>query len=480
MADTQTPSAAQNDGVQEYLQIPPELLWQPYVPNSSDPWDAVKVAHLYRRTSFGASYAEMQAGLSLDPDTLARQIVNASRDGGDEAVIAFERDAREMTTMALDSGNPRELQAVWLYRMLHSPQPLLERMTLFWHNHFATSNAKVRSLRLMQRQQDSLRRHALGSFDDLLQKMTFDPAMILWLDGNTNQKGKPNENYAREIFELFSLGVGNYTEADIQEAARALTGWSVDKDEAVFQSALHDNGSKTVLGETGRWTAGDVVRIALAQAACPKFIVRKLFRELISDSLEPADEMIAPLVDEFRQRNYDIAWLVGRMVRSWMFYSPLAIGQKIKSPVDFLVGSVKSLEGTTSLVQMAEACQTLGQNLYFPPSVKGWDGGYLWLNSTTLLQRQNMAFAITSNTPSIAPERLTEKYNVEGDEATAKFFLDLFLQQHDADILAEMTRYLQEERLKLKTTFQSDSAREAQLARKAAHLAMTMPEYQLS
>ncbi|MDA0834086.1 MAG: DUF1800 domain-containing protein [Planctomycetota bacterium] len=480
MPETQSPSAAQDAGLQEFLHIPPELLWQPYVPNASDPWDAVKVAHLYRRTSFGASYAEIQAGLKTDPESLVRQILNTSRNKNDDDAIAFEHDTRQMTAMALDSGNSRELQAVWLYRMLHSPQPLLERMTLFWHNHFATSNAKVRNLRLMQRQQDSLRNHALGSFDDLMQEMTFDPAMIIWLDGNTNQKGKPNENYAREIFELFSLGVGNYSEADIQEAARALTGWSVVNDEAVFQSPLHDAGSKSILGETGRWTAGDVVRIALAQPACPKFVVRKLFREFISDSLEPTDEMIAPLVEEFRQRNYDIGWIVGRMVRSWLFYSPLAIGQKVKSPVDFLVGSVKSLEGTMSLVQMAETCQTLGQNLYFPPSVKGWDGGYLWLNSTTLLQRQNMAFSIAGNTRTTDPAQLTEKYNIEGDETTATFFLDLFLQQHDPEIVAEMTRYLQEERLKLKTTFQSDSSREAQLARKAAHLTMTMPEYQLS
>lgn len=473
-------TSATDDVLQQYRQIPAELLWQPYVPNASDPWDAVKVAHLYRRTSFGASYGQIRAGLATDPGSLVSRIVDASIDDRSDAVFDFERDAREMTALALDSGNSRELQAVWLYRMVHSPQPLRERLTLFWHNHFATSNAKVNDLRMMQRQQDALRRHALGSFDNLLQEMTFDPAMIVWLDGNTNQKGKPNENYAREIFELFSLGVGNYTEADIQEAARALTGWSVKDGEPVFASAQHDAGAKTILGETGRWTAGDVVRIALAQDTCPRFIVRKLFRELISDSVEPTDEMIAPLVEEFRQRNYDLAWCVGKMLGSWMFYSPLAIHQKVKSPVDFLVGTVRSLEASTSLVQMAEACQTLGQNLYFPPSVKGWDGGYLWLNSTTLLQRQNLAFGVTSETATLDPARLIEKYDIDGEEAIARFYLDLFLQEHDPDVLADMTRYLQEERTKLKTSFQSDSSRTAQLARKAAHLAMTMPEYQLS
>ena len=200
----------------------------------------------------------------------------------------------------------------------------------------------------MVRQIDTLRQHALGHFDDMLQAMTRDPAMLVWLDSNTNVKGAPNENYAREIFELFSLGEGNYTERDIQEAARALTGWSVENDETVFTPANFDDGEKTIFGQTGRFTAGDVVRLALGQPACAMFLVRKLFAEFVSESVEVSDELLQPLADGFRIRNYDISWLMRTMLLSWVFYSPAAIGQRIKSPVEFVVGTVKSLGGRIS------------------------------------------------------------------------------------------------------------------------------------
>ncbi|MCH8828688.1 MAG: DUF1800 domain-containing protein, partial [Planctomycetes bacterium] len=330
-------------------QFSPRTAWQPYFPLGPNPWNEIKVAHLYRRAAFGASFQQIRAGVDSTPDELIARLIKGSS-GQDR----FEDECETLLAGAMESQQPQQLKAWWLYRMLYSPHPLQERMTLFWHNHFATSNAKVNNLRLMHGQHQTLRKHALGHFGEMLQAMTRDPAMILWLDSNTNKKGKPNENYAREVFELFSLGVGNYTEKDIQEAARALTGWSVNNGKAVFQRSEFDDGEKTIFGRTGKWAAGDVVRIALEQPACSRFLVRKLFREFVSDTVDVSDEMLKPLADDFRIRNYDISWLVSRLLHSWVFYSHAAFRQKIKSPVDFLVGTARSLDGRVGPAPLAD------------------------------------------------------------------------------------------------------------------------------
>src|SRR5262249_13188278 len=171
-------------------------------------------------------------------------------------------------------------RAWWLYRMLYGQHPLLEKITLFWHNHFATSNSKVQSAGAMLGQYDLMRRHALGSFRALLREMSTDPAMMVWLDTSLSKKGMPNENYAREMMELFSLGIGNYTETDVREAARAFTGWALrtrpdNSKEVVFDKNQHDDGEKTVLGQTGKWKPDDIVRICLEQKSAPSFIVGK-------------------------------------------------------------------------------------------------------------------------------------------------------------------------------------------------------------
>lgn len=456
----------------------PATAWTPYFPNGANPWDETKVAHLYRRATGGATWEQIQAGVKASPD----EIIGRLMKGDSTAEQTFERDVERLRTGALDDGNLMEVKALWLYRMLHSPHPLRERMTLFWHNHFATSEAKVRNARLMQQQNETLRRHALGHFDAMLQDMTRDPAMLLWLDSNTNKKGKPNENYAREVMELFSLGVGHYSEKDIQEAARALTGWEVRDNKAFFNAGTHDTTEKTILGQTGKWGGGDVVRICLAQDACAMFLVRKLFRFLISETVTPSETLLKPLADGFRDRNYEISWVVEQMLRSWVFYSPVAIGQRVKAPCEFLIGLLRSLEGQLSLTQLADACDQLGQSLYFPPSVKGWDGGPAWINSTTLLRRQNIAFEATRGTGTAAgtdPARLAAKYNIAGAEQLADFFLRLFHQKVDPAARSAIVSQLQEERGKARNAFYLANNERNALARTAAHLALTLPEYQL-
>lgn len=465
--------------VQDALnRLRPDVAFQPYFPTAGNPWNATKAAHLFRRTAFAAPWNETAAAVKETPDAVVDRLLRPNED----AEHAFEEEIAKLEEGVLASSEPRQLKGLWLYSMVNSPHPLRERLTLFWHDHFATSNAKVNDLRLMQRQISALRRHALGHFGDMLHEITRDPAMLVWLDSNTNRKGRPNENYAREVFELFSLGVGNYTEMDIQESARALTGWSVRDGRAVFTPGDHDRGEKTILGRTGPWSAGDIVRIALSQPACSRFLVRKLFAEFVSETAELPDAYVEPLAEAFRIRDYDIEWLMSALLRSWVFYSPAAIGQRIKSPIEFLVGSVRALEGKIGPLSLADLCDQMGQSPFYPPSVKGWDGGAKWLNSTTLLLRQNLAFDVTRGegfARRCDPARLASKYQLSGDEALAAFFLNLFHQNPDHEATPGILDHLRQERARRTAEGYSPSAIDGFLARTAAHLAMTLPEYQL-
>jgi uncharacterized protein (DUF1800 family) len=277
--------------------------------------------------------------------------------------------------------------------MLNGGHPLREKMTLFWHNHFATSVLKVKSPALMYRQNQLLRKHALGKFGPFLRDVGRDVAMLLWLDSNQNVKGRPNENYARELLELFSLGVGHYTEKDVQEAARAFTGWHTDDEQTAFtfDKDEHDDGLKTVLGRTGKWTGDDLILILLDQSACGLFLAGKLYREFISET-DPPRALLEPLARRFRASGGNIADLVGTIFRSRLFFSSHALLRRIKSPVELVLGAVQAAWpgpiGTSGLVL---AVGKMGQRLFAPPNVKGWPGGRTWLNTSTLLARNNFA-----------------------------------------------------------------------------------------
>lgn len=465
------------DDPQPVLRENPKTAWEPFLPTRRSRWDEVKAAHLLRRAAFGASREEIEQAVKAGPQQALDRLCT-SNPRADE----FDREADRLAEGAIQSGNPQQLEAAWMHRLLSSPFPLQERLVLFWHDHFATSQAKVEDLRLMQRQNATLRQYALGHFSEMLHAMTRDPAMLIWLDSNTNRKGAANENYAREVFELFSLGLGQYTENDIREAARALTGWSVENGEPHFEPGRFDEGTKTIFGQQGRFTAGDVVRLCLGHPGCATFIVRKLFEELISDAVRPSDELIAPLSEGFRDRDYDIGWLVRRMLGSYLFYSDVAVQQRVKSPVEFLVGTVKMLEGRVSPVEAASASADLGQRLFFPPSVKGWDGGRLWLNSSTLMRRQNLAFDVTrgaGNGSRCDPARLAEKYGASDSASLADLFLKLCYQRVDPAQREVLIRRLDDEASRMGSNPWSGRYNAARLARTAAHLALTMPEYQL-
>jgi uncharacterized protein (DUF1800 family) len=263
-------------------------------------------------------------------------------------------------------------------------------MTLFWHGHFATGAEKVQDAMLMYRQNELFRRHALEPFEPLVLGVSRDPAMLIYLDSAVNRKVHPNENYAREVMELFCLGEGNYTEYDIREAARCFTGWEVRRGKFFLNQRQMDRGEKTLFDRKGEYGGEDVVRLILEQPAAPQFIVRKLVRFFVFDEPEASDALLAPLTVEFRESGLDVGRLVRRILGSQMFYSEHALGRKVRSPVELGVGLMRALEGSCNVFKLAEELAALGQELFYPPNVKGWDGGRTWINSSTLLGRASL------------------------------------------------------------------------------------------
>jgi uncharacterized protein (DUF1800 family) len=460
--------------------IDPRRAWEPYRPTDQEPWDLKKVGHLYRRAAFGASWGELQEGLTAGPEKAVERLL-----AGGPGLEKFEQETAERIPAITRANNGAQAKAWWLYRMLYSPHPLPEKITLFWHNHFATSNAKVNNAGFMLRQYELMRRHALGSFRTLLQEMSKDPAMMVWLDIRDSKKASPNENYARELMELFSLGIGNYTEKDIREAARAFTGWEIQGDQAVFNSSQHDAGSKTVLGQTGNWKGEDIVRICLEQKSAPYFIAGKLYRFLISETVPATPELLEPLATQFRKSDYDFGGLVRTVLRSNLFFSPTVYRTRIKAPVDFTLGIVRGLEGRTGTTALAQALESLAQNVFYPPSVKGWDGGQTWLNGQTLLYRQNLALALTSTEDPrfnrrTDPAELARKHGKKDDAELADFFLALFLQGDvPGETRQKLLDYLRRARTQNYPVYWTPQDAADHRVRTLCHLALTLPEFQL-
>jgi uncharacterized protein (DUF1800 family) len=371
--------------------------WARYEPTPDDPWDLRKVAHLHRRAGFGATRAELLRDLAAGPEaSVARLFQPLALPPEDaEAIDGLRQTARSSSNLEL-------LKVCWLNRILHGPDPLREKLTLSWHGHLATSNKKVESVALMDRQNETLRTHALGGFAAMLEAIIADPAMLVWLDGGTSKKDKPNENFAREFLELFTLGVGHYTERDVREAARAFTGWVRQDSRGGFQEtpsfthdpAQVDEGPKTFLGLNGPWKPSDIVRITLERPEAANFLARKLYRWFVGESTPPGPELIEPLAEEVRKHQFAIGPIVGVILRSKHFYSRAAYRRRIKSPVEFSAGLVRILEvprPALNPLALSAACDAQGQELFAPPNVEGWVGGQVWINSGTLLERTNWA-----------------------------------------------------------------------------------------
>ncbi len=282
-----------------------------------------------------------------------------------------------------------ELKAWWYRAMLTSDRPLTERMTLFWHNHFTSQLRAVRSPQLMWRQNALLRRHALGSYRELLRAIVTDPAMLIYLDGRRNHKRQPNENFARELLELFTLGEGHYTEADVVAAARALTGWTLDpaSGDARLQSRRHDAGDKTLLGRSGPWGADAVVSILLEHPRTAELVVEKLWREFVSPQPDPAE--VGRLSGLFRESGYEVRPLLRELLMSDAFWSAENRGSLIKSPVELIVGTLYRFDlPLPPDKQLISTGRRLGQDVLDPPDVKGWPGYLEWIDANRLIGRE--------------------------------------------------------------------------------------------
>jgi hypothetical protein len=476
--------------------IDPRWAWQRYRPTQESPWDLKKVGHLYRRATFGATMQDLDSAVQMGPDRAVDQIIRGRPDAEGDKVWG-------MVTRPIGQFNTGDqLPAAWLYRMLYTTHPLREKMTLFWHNHFATSNRKVQNAGYMLGQNELMRRHALGGFRTLLGEMSSDPAMMVWLDTIQSRRGRPNENYARELMELFSLGIRhprqpdrrNYTEQDIREAARAFTGWTLTNGRAVFQANQHDDGEKNVLGQRGRFGSTDIVRICLEQEAAPYFIVRKLFRFLVSETIEPTPELLEPLARAFRESDYNFGAVVETVLRSNLFFSPQAYRTRVKMPVDFALGIVRGLEGhlpgagherRLGSTALAAAMDGLGQKLFYPPSVAGWDMGRAWLNGQTFLLRQNLALALTSTTDDrfgrrADPAALLRRHDRQNPADKVDLFLRLFLQGDVPDATRQrLVQYLQTASSQSYPFFWSAEDAADQRVRSLCHMVLCLPEFQL-
>ena len=257
--------------------LSPQEAWQPYQPDASQPWTAEKAAHLLRRAGFGATQSQIAAAEKQGP----QQAVDSLLTGGHGS--QFDAEMASLGQTILGNGNPRRLPAWWLFRMIHSPDQLTEKMTLFWHGHFATSADKVDNAKIMLDQNRALRDLSLGKFESMVQFISRDPAMLIYLDSTDNRKTHPNENYARELLELFCLGLDNYTEKDIQQIARCFTGWQVRNGKFRFNKYQHDFGQKSFFGKTGEFDGDDAVKIVLEQPAAARFISTKLFAFFVAD-----------------------------------------------------------------------------------------------------------------------------------------------------------------------------------------------------
>lgn len=478
--------------------LDPADAWKPWKPGEADPWNRKWAAHLYRRAAFGATTAELvEAEKRGFEDTL--NLLLKGQPGANDLVSTLTDTGR---VAAAQDADGTKIRGWWLYCMLQGGHPLREKLTLFWHNHFATSITKVRTADLMVRQNVLFRENALGKFGPMLQAVSRDPAMLVWLDSNSNVKGKPNENYAREVMELFSLGVGNYTETDVREAARAFTGWHTDGTNFRFNSAQHDSDQKTVLGKTGDWDGGDVVNIVLDQPATAKFLVRKLYAYLVSET-PPPDKLLEPLCESFRKSKYDIAALVRTMLASQLFFSDHAFRKRIKSPIEFALGAVLTIYRRYELADpnyrplahqsLVKWLNLMGQSLFAPPNVKGWPGGKTWLNTATVLERANFAaslvsgivwqpppdvatFVVTGDLPppkAFDPARAIEEEKATSPEEVVRVLLDVYVQGGARPATRDkLVAYIAEGK--------PTGLALAKRVREAVHAILTMPEYQLA
>jgi uncharacterized protein (DUF1800 family) len=474
------------------------------------PWNRRLAAHLLRRAGFGGSPADIDRLAAMSPSVAVESLVHfpdmpaqpalpaglevpplpprglyrgfAQGVAADQST-ADARKAFQMQNARTRRQNLIAMQTWWLERMISSPAPLQEKMTLFWHGHFTSSPEKQTTAQELLKQNQLFREYALGNVRDLTLHVSQDPAMLRYLDNNVNVKAHPNENYARELMELFTLGIGNYTEQDVRESARAFTGWSFARERDgsgsfVDRRNQHDDGTKTFLGRSGNFSGADIVRIIFEQPAAARFFARKLLAFFVYSDPEP--QLVDRVAALLGRSGFELRPVMATLLRSNLFFSERAYRALVKSPVEFVVGTHQLFEVAQVGVPELGALRAMGQTLFYPPNVKGWDGGSAWLNSQTMLTRENFANALAQN-PMMTqrPDWLLGTLRTMDPNRIAATLTDALLQGDVSPAArAQLIAYLGGAGQAALSQLSGENVDER--VRGAAYLTMAMPAYQLA
>ena len=440
----------------------------------ADDSERFRIAHLLRRAGFGAGRAELDAAQRAGYDATLDRLLEP----GDAPDAADEILARiPVANRRLD-----QAQRWWLARMRYTSRPLVEKMTLFWHGHFTTAISKVSNgnLQLMRGLTDVFRTHALGNFRELLEIASKDSTMSIWLDGRFNHRDSPNENYGRELMELFTLGIGNYDESDVKAAARAFTGWTFDgQHQFRFDPSDHDDGVKTFLGRTGRFNGDDILDMLAGHPATATFLAMKLARFFVADPPDP--DLVARLAQTYLDNDYEIRPVLRALFKSDAFSSPAAHHSLVKSPAEFVAGTLRTLDVATDGTDLPPIMAALGQELFNPPNVAGWPGGTAWIATGTMLARHNFAgrLAAAGQSENNWWVDLRQSFGLPDRPTTEQLVTVVTDHLVDGDLTEEQRRRLYRY-LDRKPAERVDLARDDTEARGILFLTMTTPVFQLN
>jgi uncharacterized protein (DUF1800 family) len=414
------------------------------------------MAHLFRRAGFGATREQLEAALAKGYEATVEELLHpeAQPDLDEDIIFRYYVDFKE--SRQIDPA-----QSYWVYRMINTQAPLEEKMALFWHGLFATGFAKLNHAKEMQDQVAEFRENGLGSFRDILLGLSKNPAMIFWLDNQENTNDVHNENYGRELLELFSMGIGNYSEDDVKNCARAFTGWTMKNPipgaqpygrhawEFEFRPDQHDYGEKVFLGEKGNFDGSDIIDIIVRQPATARFIARRLHNFFVSD--EPDGAAIEELTNVYMESNYDIRAVMRALFLSDAFRSSKSYYAKVKSPAEHVVGIMRLVEDFTfpkwGIRDIALETRYMGQDLLNPPSVEGWHTGKEWIDTGILVERVNFAAEQVGDTSKPGVQKIIGRMRAMGAlspeafvDATLDFIGPLEVKDHTRDALVAHAR----------------------------------------
>jgi uncharacterized protein (DUF1800 family) len=432
-----------------------------------------RIAHLLRRAGFGASKSELDSAVNRGFDATLERLLQPADD----------QDAADSLVETISVPNRRldEAQRWWLVRMRYTSRPLVEKMALFWHGHFTTAISKVSNgnMQLMRGFTQSFREQGMGNFRDLLLNVSKDSTMSIWLDGRFNHKDAPNENYGRELLELFTMGIGNYTEADVKAAARSFTGWTFgNHHEFVFDPSDHDSSQKTFLGQTGNFNGDDIIDILAGHPATAKHLATKLARFFVSDP--PDGQLVDSLARSYLDSNCDIRSVLRTLFKSDAFSRPEAYHALIKSPAEFVAGTLRNLNAETNGTGLPGVMSALGQELFNPPNVAGWPGGTAWIATNTMLARHNMAHAVASGTPDVGSSFDAAKtFGLPASPTAREAVHAVTNQLIDGDISAKEEQRLYDY-LGVRPSDRLHLGRDELKIRGLTYLTLTLPVYQLN